>query len=461
MLLADGIDLPIALALGLGFFVPLTLLVSTIESLVFRRALGTTVRAVLPRVIGANVLSTLAAFPMVLLQNLIVYWTGIAESAPALVRGFRWVGPLLILMYLAKSVLVEGLWLTRGHFLGRIQRGAGGVLRAVLLGNVASYLVVGPLFYFTYQPNVGHVETTFDTNWTRNPDAVVYGIDRQTGFVRSMRVDGSAAHTLVPHPAASFLLNADVTVCVYEGAEGGLFVQQVGAAEPIRVPENDWSPPLMTASLSPDSRRLAYSVPAPKGVIRRSADDQDTIKVFDLQSRATSVIGTLPGCDRIRAVAWSADGKRVFVRCMEGAEPAPVYAMDPDRQDGVFEKLSGPVAQGLLVVNYLRARNERWALTQQGSTGTYELTVWAYNTIQVRRDGEIIPLLAAPFRFRSGALHVIDALFLPSGDEILLECTDQCYLLGLEPPRLGLVPNVSHMVLPRPEFRIDFEPRAN
>lgn len=69
MILADGINLPIVLLLGLATIGPLTLLVVAIESLTLRIVYRVPIRASLKPVLVANILSTVAGLLVYMFQD--------------------------------------------------------------------------------------------------------------------------------------------------------------------------------------------------------------------------------------------------------------------------------------------------------------------------------------------------------------------------------------------------------
>jgi hypothetical protein len=478
MIIADAINLPLVAAFGLATFGPLTLLVSAIEAFVFRAFARSTFRAVFKRVLVANILSTLAGGVLLMLQDFIVYGSGIQESIPAFVRGYRWLGPVLIAGYFLKSVLVEGIWLTRRRFLDGITCRAGTALRAVLVGNVLSYAVVGPLFYVTTRPYFGGFETTFDAGWTNNPDAVVYYIDNKTKFVERMRMDGSDRRTLVPFPAHSFLVSADESTCAFVGASGSLFAYRAGEAEPLLIRDSHRGYFMTGVSLSPDNRRLALREPPGGQYWDRKEGDQDTIGVYDLQTGQAETVGKVPAKDWGHAIAWSADGKRLYAQVIEyrneqkadkweESETRWVYVLGAEPPYGLTERLTSPPEAGELVENYLRVQgceafvNGRPTiqLPRRCRAGAYEIEVYPYlgSGVKVVRAGQQLFMLQNAYGLLNLSMPpVSDGAFLPSGDEVLLDWWGQLYLLGLEHKRLALAAQGEHFVLRTPEFRVTF-----
>ena len=479
MILADAINLPIVAALGLVTFGPLTLLVTIIESLVFNLYLKTGFRPVFKRVLVANILSTLAGAFVLMFQDLLIHATGIRESIPAFVRGYRWVAPLLIALYFTKSVLVETIWLTRRRFLERIGRTGRGTLRAVLLANVCSYLIVGPLFYITTRPHFAGLETTFDTAWSANPDLVVYYIDPDDEFVKRTHLGTGDVETLVPHPAWAMLISDDESVIAYLGTDGCLYAHQPSGGEPILVRESDAGCFLTDVSIAPDNQRIAYVDP-PAGVAwsnRRGAEA--TLKVMQLASLQTVEIGRFPADEWDSPLAWSATGSEIYALqvaheyagdCGEiQSETRTVFVFNTDPPYGLRETRTVPPPQSELVVNYGRLRgnpayvNGRPTMLPQRSfhAAAYDIEVWPYlgSGMRVTRDGERVLFLQNKYGLLNLSLPALQgASFLPQGNELLLEWWNQLYVLSLDQRRLGLLARGQQYVLRTPEFRIDFTP---
>ena len=477
MTLADAINMPLVAGLGLITIGPLTLLVTAIELLVFRFYLRTGLRTVIKRVLVANIISTLAGGLLLMFQDVIIHGTGIRESIPAFVRGYRWVGPLLIAVYFMKSVLVEGLWLTRRRFLEKIERRGSGVLRVVLVGNVFSYLIVGPLFYITTRPHFAGMETTFDASWTANPEMVVYYIDRDDEHVKRMQLNGQDAQTLIPFPAWSFLVSEDESTFAYVGTSGSLFAYRAGDKEPVLIRETDEGCFMTTVSLSPDNRRVAYLDPPQDEEWPYSRDAKETIKVFDLETHEVAALGTVPANDWGSPVTWSADGGSVYILQidreydMDGgnveSEQRTVYVFDTEPPFGLREKMTTMPPLSDLVVNYVRARGSSAYVggrpmiipPRHFEVGEYKVEVWPYLGSGIRVDGEGGPVLLLQNEY--GLLNlsfppIESALALPSGNEVLLEWWSQLYVLSIDQRKLGRAADGDQYVLRTPEFRVTF-----
>lgn len=478
MILADGINLPLVAGLGLGTFGPLTLLVTVVESLVFKVLLKTGFGPVFKRVLVANIISTLAGGLLLIFQDVIVHATGIRESIPAFVRGYRWVGPVLIAGYFAKSVLVEGFWLTRRRFLERIERPMGGALRAVLSGNVFSYLIVGPLFYFTTRPHFAGLETTFDTGWTANPDLVVYYIDRDDEFVKRTRLATTEVQTLIPHPAWSFLISEDESTFAYVGTDGRLYAYQAAAGDPVLVRDAHEGCFITTVSIAPDNQRIAFVEPPPGADWPYAQGTEETLEVMELERREVVEIGKLPAQGWGSPIAWSVTGSEIYALCVgrgcdvdsgrADSATATVYVFSTEPPYGLREKRTDLPTQSEIVVNYGRLQGNAayvggrpMMLPQRRfHAGGYDIEVWPYlgSGMRVKREGEVALVLQNEYGLLNLSLPPVGgATLLPTGDEVLLEWWGQTYLLSVQKRRLGLAAMGDQYVLRTPEFRVAFE----
>ncbi|RPJ19410.1 MAG: hypothetical protein EHM35_20685 [Planctomycetaceae bacterium] len=148
--LADGINLPLVIAWGLAVFVPLTLLVVSIECLVLRWWFSVPFRKSFGIVLLANVLSTVAGWIVYGTQGAILAALGIRRMHD-FAKYYLWAALVLIALYYLKSVAVEGLVIARRRVAEPLGLTRGRLWGGVFAANAASYLFVGPLFYFATQ----------------------------------------------------------------------------------------------------------------------------------------------------------------------------------------------------------------------------------------------------------------------------------------------------------------------
>lgn len=356
------------------------------------------------------------------------------------------------------------------------------MLRAVLIGNVLSYLVVGPLFYITTRPHFAGLETTFDASWTMNPDLIVYYVDSRDEHVKRKRLGGAGVSTLIPFPARSFLISEDESTCAFVGKSGSLFVYRAGEREPILVRETDEGCFMTTVSLSPDNRRVAYVEPPPDEEWPYSQNAQETIKVLDLETHEAIALGSAPANDWGSPLAWSADGRSVcwlqirqeYAANGGGVEPEhrSVYVFDTEPPFGLREKTETMPLLTDLVVNYVRAQGNPVRVggrptiipPRRFQTGGFKVEVWPYLGSGIRVDGNDGPILALQNEY--GLLNlsrpaIWSATALPDGNELLLEWWNQLYVLSILQRKLGHAADGSEYVLRTPEFRVSFLPEQD
>ena len=156
--LPTPINFPVVAAAGLIVLGPLVLLVTSVEWFVFRHVVAVTTGCVFRRLLWANVLSTSAGGIVCVFQDSVIEASSIDVSVPAFAKGYWWVALILILIYFAKTLIVEGIVIATRGFAEVLERSRLRLLRGVLLANIASYCIVGPLFYLATRPTFGHLE---------------------------------------------------------------------------------------------------------------------------------------------------------------------------------------------------------------------------------------------------------------------------------------------------------------
>src|SRR6185503_13393495 len=143
---ADGIDLPILIGYGVGIFLPLLLFNATVEAPIMGRFLGGRFSELWWPWFKANVWSLLSGIPVLVVNATLMDWC-VPTELGARVRVYPIFLIVCILIYLLTTVLVEFLYARRlvrladGHII------TGRLFKGVLLANVVSYVVLGPVFY--------------------------------------------------------------------------------------------------------------------------------------------------------------------------------------------------------------------------------------------------------------------------------------------------------------------------
>lgn len=261
MILADGINLPIVLIHGLATLGPLTLLATVVEGLVFRLAFGVSFKASCWRIFIANICSTLAGAVVWFFQYAVVYGMGI-RTMPDFVNGYIYAAIVLILLYYAKSVFVEGLVLLRAKARAKIGLKPLRLFKAVLLANIASYLIVGPIFYLTTRPKFGGIEFVDSAASVTSCNDIIYYIAAESNYLCKIKADGTDQQTVVPYPVADYIVASDQRTFVYCGRDGDLYAYNLAEDQPLRLWQTDQRFWLDQVAVSCDNRFVAYPVEA-------------------------------------------------------------------------------------------------------------------------------------------------------------------------------------------------------
>jgi hypothetical protein len=455
-MLADAINLPLVGAFGLAVFGPLTLLVTVIECLIFKLLLRVRFRAVFKRILVANIASTLAGGIVLGFQDAFIRSAGITSSIPAFVHGYEWVSILLVLVYYAKSAVVESVVVATRHFAARIERSRWSIVKAVVFGNVASYLVVGPLFVLTTRPTFGHLEVTTDTSWTANPDQAVYFIGPSDHFIDRVNTSGKGLTTVVPYAAADFLISGDETAFAYRDTDGNLYAYRTGDAAPTLVWRTEKRFLMRSVSLSADNQRIAYV--AGRDVNNEGYSTEYRLNVFEIASCQTSRVYDFPfPAVQWPVVSWSHDGS--FIYALQDPKNVSVYRSAPPY--GLVALKSPSAVQPAEVVENYADSSYRWqCVRDDDSGGDVTVTCWqGFGAhLAVERDKQTVLRVANDYGLLKLGLPGPDSpSFLANGSEVLVEWWGQIYLLDFEHRRMSLLVDGGNYVLPTESFRVRLE----
>ncbi len=458
-MLADAINFPLVAAGGLIVFGPLVLLVTLVEAYVFRRMLGVPVRGVFRRLLWANILSTFAGGVVHVFQGGVIEASGIDASILAFAGGYWWVAIILILIYFAKSLLIEALVVATRRFAGRLGRSRFRLLRAVMIGNIASYCLVGPLFYYATRPIFGYLELTDDTAWTVNAAVSVYFIDTDDRFIKRINMDGTGIATIVPFPAAAFLVSEDESTFAYRGVDGNLYAYRKGAETSTLIWRTAERFQMDSVSLSPDNTMVAYAT-------RPTEDKTESVgyqlRVFDLRKGETDTVQECRLSDFGPFVSWSRSGEFIY-----GEQDRDRVAVIRGRApwDVVDVREIDTLAPSEFPLNYVRSgpawyasRNDwgRSLLKDSKSLSEIRCVRGLGAHFVVTKDGEPILEVADGYGLMKLGRHYADSpTFLPAGAEVLLEWWGQLYVLDIDRRRLGLLIPGEKYVAPLERFRVN------
>jgi hypothetical protein len=380
---------------------------------------------------------------------------------PAFVRGYRWVACLLIAGYLLKSALVEWLWFTRPYARTRLGITRKGMAGPVLLANMASYLLVGPLFYWATRPHFAGLTTTFDAQWTANPEQVVYYVDAGGQLIRS-RMDGCERRQLARGVAGGYVVAGDEGAVLFQADTRALRYQRVDEAQAVDVIDCGPVCAFESVSLSPDNREVAYRDSTERDSAGKSAEF-DAIRVFNTATGETRTIGQVPRCSG-GIVAWSAAGDAVFAAHGEPGD-MKVYRIAASGSDPQPTRCATVPASDELVDNYMNpgdSSHGRFRYYRRRKSGDLAFTIhggMAGSQFILSRQNDILLALRNEYGFILGQNfpHMRNAGFLPHGNEILIDWADQSYVLDYAGGRLGLLTQGRNMTPRTRDFRVSFD----
>lgn len=258
MILADGINLPIVLFLGLVTIGPLTLLVVAIEMLVFRTLYGIRLRASFRPLLAANILSTAAGLVVYMFQDGILYAVGVRTAAD-FAHKYLWGALALIGLYFVVSVVVEGVYIARQRYAETFSLRRGRIWRAIFAANVASYALMGPVFYFSTRPTFHGLQFVDNPASIAQCQDTIYFIGTDNGHLYRVQADGQGLIEAVPYEVRDFLVSADQSAYLYRGADGNLWLFRRGDSQPKCIWQTRERFHMTEVDLSADKGCVAYT----------------------------------------------------------------------------------------------------------------------------------------------------------------------------------------------------------
>jgi len=445
-MLADSINLPLVAFYGLAAFVPLTLVVVGIEAFVFWGLLRVGPRKSFRPLLAANILSTVAGWVIYGLQDGVLYLVGI-RSFFDFVKYYLLGALLLIALYFGKSVLVEGLYMARRRSVERLGVGRGRLWRAVLVGNLASYLLVAPLFYFSTRPTRGGIDFLDGPAEVTTAADTVYFISADTGHLRRIAANGSGLTTVVPFEVADYLVSADETVFLCRGREGNLWYCPLGGERTL-IWETSRRFHMTDVDLSAHRTHVAYATDTTLAVWSRAA------------GRVVAEASLSGGGYGMIMLAWDSEDPRVL-RC-DACGDRHIRRLEGDAL--VFADAHPFKPAG----NYRRCGSGRWgsrydwgvSLPWQQEQGELLLRAWSGLGQQVRvtRGDETLATLRNTYGLLSlGFPGPGEAFFLSEPGVVLCEGSGCLYVLNALTKRVAELADGRDAIANTPAFQASFD----
>jgi hypothetical protein len=215
---ADAINVPIVLGYGIAILAPLLAFQTAVEAGILRLGFRIGYREAMGIMFWANVWSVVAGLPTKFLNSWI-YESIVPRNLYDYMRLFPMAMAVGSCVYFVVTVFVEwGVVRRRFKKLG-VEATGSRLIAVIAIANVATYAICAPLFYQATKPRHSIQEFTENSRWARKPAAELFYISSDTGFLRSVRTDGSEDKLVVPFKMESYLVTVDQKRCVFRGED--------------------------------------------------------------------------------------------------------------------------------------------------------------------------------------------------------------------------------------------------
>ncbi len=425
---ADGIDLPLVIGYGVVIFLPILVFNATVETPVIGRLLGVRYAELWPSWFKANLWSLLAGIPALFLNEALTGWFLPVELGKR-VRLYPFFLVVFIFVFYVATCTVEYLYAWKLARKAGAQIGRGAMLKAVLLANVASYAVLGPVYFFVERPTNSLSDLRSDARWAEGRKLTVLTVGLN-GHLEAATLDGTNHRTIVPHEVRDYVVSEDLGQVLYRGAGDRLFLYLHQTNQPLpevgfwcRAPEMDFSP----------TGRYAAFIKW----------DTHQLRVFDSRVGVFRDVPTF-GEGTFCCLAWSSKEEILYVKA--GNEHWEVV-LSPDV---AYRRLYGPPEDFASHYGRVGTTWSRYGVRYtQDQDGPLRLMVWPGwgPHLVVYNQKTLLMRLRDP----AGQLGVQEAVFLPGTGEIMAGLGDYVYVLDPAAKRIGpVMPGRDFIALAKP-----------
>jgi hypothetical protein len=433
-LLADSIDIPLVVVYGLSILVPLIAFQVFVEALVLQRIWRLPYGQLCTFAFFANLWSLAAGLPTKIL-NAVLTSLMVPEDIPGFFAAYPYAAVRGALVYFAATVAVEVIYAFRWLRRNELQRTRAQVWRGLFFANVATYVVMAPVYYFAARPSFAIDSFTKDTRWTDQPSTTVIFADGTNQHLCSANLDGSSRQTIVPAAVSDYLISTNLNVCLYRGTNGDLNLHRRDRAQ-VLIWKTTERFLLNQTAFSPSGERAAYV-----------SDKNNSVEVVEaLTGKRTNL--PLNHIFKEPSVAWSQQETIFFVRGFP--DDLRLAIRLSQEGDPVISPLESSNAPPLLRC-YGRTGKDRWGSVndwgisyRKDMCGDLEAFAWpgldsgvVIDRIDEQIRTPILRLSVRPGLLHMAAFHFGDVAFLPDCREFLFECHGYIYLLDANRKRLG------------------------
>ncbi len=434
--LADAINLPLVLEIGIAILVPLMAFDVFVEALVLRRLWGPPWQELCRLTFRANVWSLLAGIPVKML-NAWIYSRIVPTDIPGYFATYPWAAVLGAAVYFLVTLGVESLiavrWVRREGY--EVARGA--LWKGIFLANCATYAVVAPLHFYFTQPRHELTELTRDVRWTQNSGMQVLCSDVPSGHLVVVQLGSGVSATLVPEVVRDYLVSGDLALVLFRGDDNHLYLYRSGRGERTLIWRARERFLMNQVAFSPSGQYVAIA-----------SQEDGAIEVVNTRTSQRCRHPVPLNIDRFLTLAWTTNETDFFMKEFGANAPTLLsITTDMELEQRQFEPASPPA----LLPCYGRIGSGGWfggsdwgtALKQDERDDLRARAVPGLGSrLMLYRKGQEGRVLS--LSVSSGLLHLArfqfnDVAFLPQGHELLFDAQGHVYLLDWERQRIGTV----------------------
>jgi hypothetical protein len=457
-ILADAIDFPVVLGIGLVVVIPLLLFQMVVEGFLLGRFWKMSFREVRGLALRANVMSLLAGIPTKI-ANAFVYAALLPKTIPQFFGRYPLAVSVGTLIYFVVTVVVEVACAIKWARRDSIELSRKQIWKGMLWANFATYLVMAPLQYYATRPISDVREYTRDARWTKHPDTKIVFIDSETGHLNAKVIGADNVDTIVPVPLRAFLVSSNLNVCLYRATNGFL---------------NLWrkEPPLSNVVWQTSERFFMEQVAfSPSGdQIAFLPEDGARLEVMDVRSGKRHHHQLKSPITRFPHVAWTAEENQFAVA---GNDDAQRWLVTISNDELMLTAIEGTNRLELLPCYGRVGRGRSYSggswWTSMRNDKCNGLSAWAIpglgSSVRISRkhaegpSDHLLTVAANPGLLHLGSIWFSDVAFFDGCDECLIGAGNYIYLLDIEKKRLGTVCAGEQFVTLTPRFLKQLEDR--
>ncbi len=439
-LLADGIDFPILIGLGLMVFIPTTAFIVFGEALVISKYLKISYRSTLWFAFVINLASFLSGFAMLFVVSSIDYLL-LHKDIYHFFNYFLLSSIIGYLLYFGTSVLVEYFVGLRKRKIFFPDKHARGIFNAILYANLLSYGVLCPIHYYLTRPITEIRQVTKDVRWEMAPTVKIIYIDSKDHYLKQIDSDGRNQKVLIPYSIMDYSVSNDMDRYLYRGNDNSLYYFSTTQNKRVKIGDDKLKYSTWGVAISPSGRTIAYL---------KFLTEQNNIRLlvlFDVIRNKTFQTDYFTNeTDYSPSIAWSNQENVFYIFGNQGTKKITFS----DSMQIKIEKAK-PEDFVKFVSKWYSSENEE---------GNY-LSVDEYNDLKVKtipglgnelvisqHDKDIVH-----FTTTFGMLHIFgfgnldNPSFIHEGKECIFEWGDSIYLMDIQSRKIGKITDGNRYIL--------------